>query len=173
MHFQCANALFTDCGAKACSDHVITIITALAEYKAGLPVQACIFPAKALKMKCHMVTVYSPSKTTNKHTTDNPLHGIGQGSTYAPPCWTFNVDICKKCYDKAVHGFVIQDPTGEIQAQRNAAKFVDGTKLAHNNGKPNLQLEELMNITSNDIAQWDTYLNIDGRLVPHELVAER
>eukprot|EP00957_Ditylum_brightwellii_P152665 11620659-Ditylum_brightwellii.AAC.1 len=48
MHMQCANATFTDCDAKACYDLIITIITALAEYKAGLPANACILLTKHL-----------------------------------------------------------------------------------------------------------------------------
>eukprot|EP00957_Ditylum_brightwellii_P124795 9512489-Ditylum_brightwellii.AAC.1 len=40
MHMQWANATFTDCDAKVCYDCIITIITALAEYKAGLPANA-------------------------------------------------------------------------------------------------------------------------------------
>eukprot|EP00957_Ditylum_brightwellii_P145450 11075548-Ditylum_brightwellii.AAC.1 len=49
MHMQCANATFMDCNAKACYDGIINIITALAEYKVGLPAYACILLAKALK----------------------------------------------------------------------------------------------------------------------------
>eukprot|EP00957_Ditylum_brightwellii_P008955 677886-Ditylum_brightwellii.AAC.1 len=49
MHMQWANAIFTDCDAKACYDRIITIIMALVEYKAGLPANACILLAKALK----------------------------------------------------------------------------------------------------------------------------
>eukprot|EP00957_Ditylum_brightwellii_P188984 14386738-Ditylum_brightwellii.AAC.2 len=80
MHLQRANTTFTDCDAKACYDCIITIITALAEYKAGLPANACIFLTKALKqMQYSMVTAYGPSTIMNRHTKDNPLHGIGQG----------------------------------------------------------------------------------------------
>eukprot|EP00957_Ditylum_brightwellii_P027547 2082387-Ditylum_brightwellii.AAC.1 len=86
LHLQCANASFADCDAKACYNFVVTIIIALAKYKAGLPTSACILIAKALKqMTYSMVTAYGPSKTTNQHSTDNPLHDIGQGSTDDPP----------------------------------------------------------------------------------------
>eukprot|EP00957_Ditylum_brightwellii_P144858 11033645-Ditylum_brightwellii.AAC.1 len=49
LHLQCANASFTDCDAKACYNCVVTIITALAKYKPGLPTSACILLVKALK----------------------------------------------------------------------------------------------------------------------------
>eukprot|EP00957_Ditylum_brightwellii_P062738 4761367-Ditylum_brightwellii.AAC.1 len=63
MHMQRANATFTDCNAKACYDRIITIITALAGYKAGLPANACILLVKALKqMEYSIVTTYGPSK---------------------------------------------------------------------------------------------------------------
>eukprot|EP00957_Ditylum_brightwellii_P042044 3183980-Ditylum_brightwellii.AAC.1 len=91
MHMQHANATFTDCDAKACYDRIITIITALVECKAGLPANACILLAKALKqMEYSIVTAYGPSTIMNRHTKDNPLYGIGQGPTDAPPGWTFN-----------------------------------------------------------------------------------
>eukprot|EP00957_Ditylum_brightwellii_P166476 12671918-Ditylum_brightwellii.AAC.1 len=86
MHMQQANATFADCNAKACYDRIITIIMALAEYKAGLPANACILLAKALKqMEYSMVTAYGPSTVTNRHSPANPLHGIGQGPTDVPP----------------------------------------------------------------------------------------
>eukprot|EP00957_Ditylum_brightwellii_P058689 4451118-Ditylum_brightwellii.AAC.1 len=91
MHMQHANATFMDCNAQACYDPIITIITALADYKAGLLAIACILLAKTLKqMEYSMVTTYSPFTITNRHSKANPLHGIGQGPTDAPPGWTFN-----------------------------------------------------------------------------------
>eukprot|EP00957_Ditylum_brightwellii_P139841 10655553-Ditylum_brightwellii.AAC.1 len=110
IHLQHANATFTDCNAKSCYDFIITIITALVKYKAGLPANACILLAKALKqMKYSMVITNGPSTITNRHTKDNPLHDIGR-PTDALPGWTFNVDICIKCYDKLAHRFTITDP---------------------------------------------------------------
>ena len=160
---QCANATFTDCNTKACYDHIITIITALAEYKAGLPANVCILLAKALKqMEYSMVTAYGPSTITNRHSLANPLHGIGQGPTDAPPGWTFNVDICTKCYDKLTHGFTITDPTKTLQIKQNAVQFVDDNKLAHNGGKNDLTLTQLIDLTRHDITLWDTFLYIDG-----------
>eukprot|EP00957_Ditylum_brightwellii_P017281 1301977-Ditylum_brightwellii.AAC.1 len=164
MHLQQANNTFTDCNAKACYNRIITIITALTKYKAGLPTNACTLLAKALKqMEYSIVTAYGPSTITNKHSKESPLHGIGQGPTDAPPGWTFNVNICTKCYNKLVHGFKITDPTQTIR--RTAAQFVDDNKLAHNGSKTNLSPASLMAITSHDITLWDTFLNIDGGLL--------
>eukprot|EP00957_Ditylum_brightwellii_P121988 9303344-Ditylum_brightwellii.AAC.1 len=148
LHLQLANASFTDCDAKACYDCVVTIITATAEYKAGLPKSVFILLAKSLKqMTYSIVTAYGPSKTTNQHSANNPLHGIGQDPMDAPPGWTFNGDICKKCYNKHAHGFFISDPTKEIVIQRNAVQFVDDAKLAHNKGMMTITPQQLMQIT--------------------------
>eukprot|EP00957_Ditylum_brightwellii_P058532 4438098-Ditylum_brightwellii.AAC.1 len=87
-------------------------------------------------MEYSMVTAYGPSTITNRHSLAYPLHGIGQGPTDAPPGWTFNVDICTKCYDKLAH---------------------DDNKLAHNSGKNNLTLTQLMDLTRHDITLWDTF----------------
>eukprot|EP00957_Ditylum_brightwellii_P178854 13623154-Ditylum_brightwellii.AAC.1 len=58
------NAAFTDCDAKACYNHVIPEIAALAQYQAGLPSQAATFFPQALKqMNYHMVTSYGLNAT--------------------------------------------------------------------------------------------------------------
>ena len=143
MHIQQANATFTDCDAKACYDCIITIIMALVEYKAGLPANACILLAKALKqVEYSMITAYGPSTVTNWHSLANPLHGIGQGPTDAPPGRTFNVNICTKCYDNLAHGFSITDPTKTLQIKRNTAQFMDDNKLVHNGGKNDIMPEQ-------------------------------
>eukprot|EP00957_Ditylum_brightwellii_P007251 550904-Ditylum_brightwellii.AAC.1 len=166
LHLQSTNASYTDCNTKACYNHVVTIITALAKYKAGLPISACILLAKALKqMTYSIVTAYKPFKTNNKHSTDNPLHDINQGPMDVPPRWTFNSDICKKCYDKHAHCFLISDPTKEIVIQQNAVQFVDDTKLSHNKGMMTITPQQLMQITGEDITMWDKFLNIDGGLL--------
>eukprot|EP00957_Ditylum_brightwellii_P015771 1188289-Ditylum_brightwellii.AAC.1 len=64
---------------------------------------------------------YGPSQIINKHIKDNLLLGIGQGSTDTPPGWTFNLDICTKCYDKTAHGFQITNPENIIQVECNTA----------------------------------------------------
>eukprot|EP00957_Ditylum_brightwellii_P077563 5894020-Ditylum_brightwellii.AAC.2 len=136
---------------------------ALAEYKAGLPANACILLAKALKqMEYSMVTAYGPSTVTNQHSPENPLHCIGQVPTDAPPGWIFNVNICTKCYNKLAHVFSITDPTKTLHIKQNAAQFVDDNKLAHNGGKNDLTPEQLMVLTRHDITLWDTFLYIDG-----------
>eukprot|EP00957_Ditylum_brightwellii_P059520 4519770-Ditylum_brightwellii.AAC.1 len=154
LHLQGANASFT------------TIITTIGEYKTDLPTSTCILLTKVLKQMAYfMVTSYGPSKTTNQHFTDNPLHCIGQGPMDAPHGWTFNGDICKKCYVKHAHDILISDPTKEIAIQQNAVQFVDDTKLAHNKGTMAITSQQLMQITGEDITMWDTVLNIDGGLL--------
>eukprot|EP00957_Ditylum_brightwellii_P105896 8076378-Ditylum_brightwellii.AAC.1 len=115
LHFMQANAAFTNCDAKACYDRIVVILTSLVECKAGLPAEACILLAKALKqMKYTMITAYGPSEITNHHTPNNLLHGIGQSTTDTPAGCTFLTDICTKCYDKVAHGFTLANPTGHI-----------------------------------------------------------
>eukprot|EP00957_Ditylum_brightwellii_P074188 5636997-Ditylum_brightwellii.AAC.1 len=141
MHLQHTNAIFTDSNGKACCDRVIATVTTLAEHKAGLPADACVLLAKALKqMEYSVVTAYEPLQITNKHTKNSLLHGIGQGPIETLLEWTFNVDIYTKCYDKTSHSFIIMDPTQTVVIQCNAAQFVDDNKVAHNGGKTDLGL---------------------------------
>eukprot|EP00957_Ditylum_brightwellii_P030116 2279337-Ditylum_brightwellii.AAC.1 len=115
LHFKRENAAFTNCDAKACYDRIVAILTSLTEYKAGLPLEACILRVKALKqMQYTMLTAYGPSEITNQHKPNNPLHQIGQGPTDAPAGCTFLTDICTKCYDKVAHGFTINGFTVTI-----------------------------------------------------------
>eukprot|EP00957_Ditylum_brightwellii_P087930 6696392-Ditylum_brightwellii.AAC.1 len=44
LHLMQANATFTNYDAKACYVRIMAILTSLAEYKAGLPDEACIQP---------------------------------------------------------------------------------------------------------------------------------
>eukprot|EP00957_Ditylum_brightwellii_P092025 7005901-Ditylum_brightwellii.AAC.1 len=160
-----ANAAFTDCDAKACYDRIVAILTSLAEYKAGLPSEACILLVKALKqMQYTMLTVYVPSEITNHHRLNNPLHGIGQSPTDAPVGCTFLTDICTKCCDKVAHGFTITHPTRTIPTTQNVKQFVDDNKLAHNGGKHNATALELMAMIQHDTTMWDLILNTAGGL---------
>ena len=79
------NATFTNYDTKTCCDRIVAILTLLAEYKARLPLEACILLVKALKqMQYTMLTEYWPSEITNQHKPNNLLNGIGQGPTDAP-----------------------------------------------------------------------------------------
>eukprot|EP00957_Ditylum_brightwellii_P211766 15366577-Ditylum_brightwellii.AAC.1 len=166
IHLMQANAAFTNCDAKACYDRIVVILTSLTEYKAGLPAEACILQAKALKqMKYTMITAYGPSEITNQHTPNNPLHGRDQGLTDAPAGCTFLTDICTKCYDKVAHGFTLADPSGRISITQNAKQFIDDNKLAHNGGKRNATAIELMAMEKHDTSMWDSILNTAGGLL--------
>eukprot|EP00957_Ditylum_brightwellii_P149593 11391302-Ditylum_brightwellii.AAC.1 len=121
-----SNAAFTDCDTKACYDQIVAILTSLAEYKAGLPAEACILLLKALKqMQYTILTAYRPSKITNQHKLDNLLHGIGQGPTDAPAGCNFLSDICTKYYNKVAHRLSFEDPTQQLRITEKAKQFVD------------------------------------------------
>eukprot|EP00957_Ditylum_brightwellii_P203073 15333107-Ditylum_brightwellii.AAC.1 len=150
LHLMQANAAFTDCNAKVCYDRIVAILISLSEYKARLPAEACILVAKALnQMKYTMITAFGSSEITNKHTPNNLLHHIGQGSTYAPARCTFLTDICTKCYDKVAHG---------VSIRQNAKQFVGNNKLAHNGGKSNASSTEVMAMVKHDMSIWDSIL---------------
>eukprot|EP00978_Attheya_sp_CCMP212_P046669 scaffold404349_cov28-Attheya_sp.AAC.1 len=116
MHMQRSNGAITDCGAKACYDGILAIIAALTNYKAGLPEHMCTFFAKALKqMRYHMVTAYGVSDEANQHTNEDPIHGLGQGSTDGPTGWNQVSNVMIKVHNKQANGSTIQDPTRSIK----------------------------------------------------------
>eukprot|EP00957_Ditylum_brightwellii_P102448 7809196-Ditylum_brightwellii.AAC.1 len=166
LHFKRENAAFTDCEAKACYDRIVAILISLAEYKAGLPSEACILLVKALKqMQYTMLTAYGTSEITSQHKPNNPLHGIGQGPTDVPAGYTFLTNICTKCYDKVAHRFTINDPTGTITIKQNAKQFVDDNKIAHNGSKHNATAPELIAMVQHNTTVWDLILNTAGGLL--------
>eukprot|EP00957_Ditylum_brightwellii_P086866 6611612-Ditylum_brightwellii.AAC.1 len=83
-----ANTAFTDCGARACYNRMVAIVTGLALHKARLLIHMSSFLIKVLKqMKYYMNTAYGISTETNQHSNTSPVHGSGQGATNAPPGW--------------------------------------------------------------------------------------
>eukprot|EP00957_Ditylum_brightwellii_P049570 3759685-Ditylum_brightwellii.AAC.1 len=95
------NAAFTYCDAKACYDHVIPLVLALAQIQAELPVKTAQFFLCALQqLKYHMVTGYGSTENGITLTKEEPIYGIGQGATDTPPNLTLVANACQKAYKK-------------------------------------------------------------------------
>eukprot|EP00957_Ditylum_brightwellii_P036319 2750678-Ditylum_brightwellii.AAC.1 len=145
----CCNAEYTDCNDKACYDHVIPEIAALAQYQAGLLDPAANFFLQALKeMKYHMVTSCGGDEVLVENTTENPLYGIGQGATDAPPNWTLMSNVCQKAYEKHAQGCTISDPTQNIILNANRKMFVDDKNLLHIRNRWDTPAPELVQIVT-------------------------
>eukprot|EP00957_Ditylum_brightwellii_P105253 8023135-Ditylum_brightwellii.AAC.1 len=126
------NAAFTNCDAKACHDHVIPEIAALAQDQAGLPDQATNFFLQALKqMKYHMVTNNGVDATSVENTEEGPIYGIGQGTTDDTPNWTLILNVCQKAYEKHTKECTISSPTHDVNLNANRKMFVDDKNLLY------------------------------------------
>eukprot|EP00957_Ditylum_brightwellii_P211846 15366664-Ditylum_brightwellii.AAC.3 len=93
---SCRNTSFTaDSDARACYYWVISEITTLAQYQAGLPKHTAVFSLYALKqMKYHMVISYGIDSKSFQTTKESPIYGIGEGAMDTPPDWTIVPHIC-------------------------------------------------------------------------------
>eukprot|EP00957_Ditylum_brightwellii_P163689 12462642-Ditylum_brightwellii.AAC.1 len=99
---------------------LILEVAALAQYQAGLPEPAANFFLQALKqIKYHMMTSYGDEEVPVENTTENPICGIRQGATDAPPNWTLVSNIGQKAYDKHSKGCIISYPTQSIILNAN------------------------------------------------------
>eukprot|EP00957_Ditylum_brightwellii_P147856 11259159-Ditylum_brightwellii.AAC.1 len=111
-----------------------------------------------------MVTSYSVSETGD-HSSSQPIYGLGQGTTNAPPNWTLIANVCQKAYAKHCKGCRILNPTGTVQLDAQGKIFVDVKNLIHNGKKPDASVKELMPIVMHDLSLWVCYIWITGGLI--------
>eukprot|EP00957_Ditylum_brightwellii_P071906 5465199-Ditylum_brightwellii.AAC.1 len=97
-------------------------------------------------MKYHMVTSYGTDQEKVGNTVDTPMYGLGQCPTDAPPNLALVSNICQKEYEKYSKGYRIWDPTGNILFNANGKICVDNKNLLHNEGKMDLNVQQLMKI---------------------------
>eukprot|EP00957_Ditylum_brightwellii_P143731 10950701-Ditylum_brightwellii.AAC.1 len=112
-----------------------------------------------------MVTSYGPTDSGITSTKEEPIYGIGQGATDAPPNWTLLANTCQKAYEKHSKGCLILDPTGMIVQQAPGKMFVDNKNFMHNRKSLDSTATELMKYVTHDVLLWDRYIWITGGLV--------
>eukprot|EP00957_Ditylum_brightwellii_P096499 7349432-Ditylum_brightwellii.AAC.1 len=131
----------------------------LAQIQAGLPINAARCSLCPLnQLEYYMVTSYGVSDTGVNHMEKQPVYGLGQGATDAPPNWTLLTNICQKAYAKHSKGCRILNTTGTIQLDAQGKFFVDDKSLMHNDKKPNPSATKLMEIVTHDLSLWDRYI---------------
>eukprot|EP00957_Ditylum_brightwellii_P014083 1062309-Ditylum_brightwellii.AAC.1 len=157
---------FVYCDAKACYDHIVVIMSALAEQAAGLsPELSRLFAATLNKLECNMLTAYRPPQQTNFNSEEHPIHGMGQGSCNAPSKWTCTVNPCLKLYNKRAKGCKLKDPTYQLTGKNRAKIYADDNKTMHNNSVYNANANDLMQYVDKDINLWDNLLWLTGGLL--------
>eukprot|EP00957_Ditylum_brightwellii_P196452 14968279-Ditylum_brightwellii.AAC.1 len=91
-----------------------------------------------------MVTSYGVTETGVTHSLSQPIYGLGQSATDAPPNWTLIANLCQKTHAKHCKGCRILDPTGTVQSDAQGNMFVDDKNLMHNGKKPDASVKELI-----------------------------
>eukprot|EP00957_Ditylum_brightwellii_P084555 6429734-Ditylum_brightwellii.AAC.1 len=102
-----------------------------------------------------MATCYSVSDSGLTHSSAQPIYGLDQGATDAPPNWTLISNACQKAYANHCIRCRILDAMGTIQLNAQGKMFVDDKNLIHNGKKSDTTAMELMSIVTHDLSLWD------------------
>ena len=156
MHMQRRNCAITDCDARACYDRILPIILYFTYHKMGLPLNECIWLARALvNMKYQMITTYGPSENVSETTLNNPILGVGQGSTDSCAGWLLVSTRLSHMYNKSANGCTLSSPNAKTTFSLTHAMFVDDAYLFHATQNYAETPHKLQTIVQHDLLHWD------------------
>ena len=124
-----------DNDAKSCYDRIVATLALLMSNKFGAPDEFCRTVGSTLRtMQFSIRTAMGDSPKTYSHSSDTPIHGVGQGGTASPTLWLLLSSILFDCYQRKAHGMTMSDPTDSISINQWLESIVDDlsrfTKLA-------------------------------------------
>ena len=105
----------------------------------------------------HIQLPHATSTESYCHTTDNPLHGPGQGSRAAPSLWVIISSIIMHCMEQKSNGLSFTSPKRSINFKHIMTGFVDDTTHWLNNFTLAIQgqySQYEMYMTTQQTAQW-------------------
>jgi hypothetical protein len=129
-------------------------MTSVCAQRLGMkPVNAGLHARTLQQAKYLLKTSLGLSETSYSNTKENPLYGLGQGSTTAAFAWAVISAVILQLM-KLLRGIQFSNPTGTINVQRVMDAFVDDSTSWNNRFK-----ESLQNRSRNYIRQIDSDLS--------------
>ena len=105
------NMATMDNDAKSCYDRIVASIALLISHHFGVPEEICQTVGETLRtMKFRLRTAMGDSEEYYCHSTDTPIHGVGQGGTASPAFWLLVSSALFDCHQKKAQGMTMQDP---------------------------------------------------------------
>jgi hypothetical protein len=129
-----------DNDAKACYDRIIPSMTSFCAQSLGMKqVNVVGLHARTLQQaKYRLKTSLGTSETSYSNTKENPLYGLGQGSTAAAFAWAVISAVILKLM-KLLRGIQFSNPTGTINVKCVMDAFVDDSTSWNNRFQESLQ----------------------------------
>jgi hypothetical protein len=157
-----------DNDAKACYDRIIPSMTSVCAQRLGMkPVNVRLHTRTLQQAKYRLKTLLGTSETSYSKTKENPLYGLGQGSTAAAFAWAVISAVILQLM-KLLRGIQFSNPTGTINVQRLMDAFVNDSTRWNNRFKESLQnrsrnyIRQIVSDLSHTAQTWEKLLYSTG-----------
>jgi Reverse transcriptase (RNA-dependent DNA polymerase) len=95
---------------KSCFDRILCNVAMMVSRYYGVPTNFCKLQSTTLKSTSFNIrTALGDSKRTYQHTTQQPIHGTGQGSCSSPAIWLLISSFIMDLLEKNAHGIKMYD----------------------------------------------------------------
>jgi hypothetical protein len=131
------------------------------------PVNAGLHARTLQQAKYRLKTLLGLSETSYSNTKENPLYGLGQGSTAAAFAWAVISAVILQLM-KLLRGIQFSNPTGKINEQRVMDAFVDDSTSRNNRFKESLHnrsrnyIRQIVSDLSHTAQTWEKLLYSTG-----------
>ena len=139
--------VLTNYDASSCYDRIIPNLGMVVSQKYGVPKLVTKTTADTLRMATYKVrTELGIAEHGYSHSTDSPIYGTGQGSTFSGQTWGFLSSTLFDCYDSKATPATYSNPSNTIKVTIGIAGFVDDC-----NGQTNKFVDDGSTQTTNVI----------------------
>ena len=126
--------VLTNYDASSCYDRIIPSLGMVVSQKYGVPATVTKATAETLRLARYKVrTELGIAKEGYSHSTESPVYGTGQGSTFSGQTWTFQSSTLIDCYDQEAIPAKYSSPSGHETVTIGIAGFVDDCNGQTNN----------------------------------------
>jgi hypothetical protein len=153
---------------KACYDRIIPSMTSVCAQRLGMKQVNVGLHARTLQQaKYRLKTSLGTSEMSYSDTKENPLYGLGQGSTAAAFAWAVISAVILQLM-KLLQGIQFSNPTGTISVKRVMDTFVDDSTSWNNRFEESLQnrsrnyIRQIANDLSHTAQTWEKLLYSTG-----------
>ena len=130
----CKPFVLTNYDTSSCYDRIIPNLGMIASQKYGVPASVTKATAETLRLATYKVrTELGVAEHGYQHSSECPVYGTGQGSTFSGQTWNFVSSTAIDCYDKKAKPATYSNPTGTVKVTIGIAGFVDDCNGQTNN----------------------------------------
>ena len=158
--------VLTNYDASSCYDRIIPSLGMVVSQKYGVPATVTKATAETLRLARYKVrTELGIAKEGYSHSTESPVYGTGQGSTFSGQTWTFQSSTLIDCYDQEAIPAKYSSPSGHETVTIGIAGFVDDCNGQTNNfteDGSSATVTQLLNQAQHNAQTWTDLLSASG-----------